>query len=75
MKVIVRAICVVAGIAGMTGTAYASRYYYAACLHESHGFLGYNGPRRADAADAGKDCVEHRKTYPRHRCTIQPSDY
>jgi hypothetical protein len=75
MRVLVRAICIAAGIAGMTSAAHAARYYYAACLHESHGYFGYNGPRHADASDAGKDCDEHRKIYPRHRCNIQPIDY
>ena len=75
MKVHVRVICVAAGIAAMSSAAHAARYYYAACLHQSHGYFGYNGPRHADAADAARDCAEHRATYPRHRCSIQPIDY
>ena len=76
MRALVRTICFAAGIVGMTGTAYATHhYFYANCLHESHGYIGYNGPRHADAAEALKDCAEHQKTYPRHRCRIKPIDY
>ena len=76
MIALVRTMCVAAGIAGLTGTAYATHhYYYAICLHESHGFRGYNGRRHADAAGAQKDCDAHLRTYPRHRCGIRPVDY
>lgn len=75
MSALARTICIAAGIAGMSSAAYAARYYYAACLHESHGFVGFNGPRHAAAVDAANDCAEHRRIYPRHRCSIQPIDY
>ena len=76
MRAIATTICLAIGVTGMTGTAYATHhYYYATCHHESHGSIGYNGRRHADTADALKDCAEHVKTYPRHRCGIRPVDY
>ena len=75
MKAFVTAICLTVGVAGTANAVHSTRYYYAACFHESHGILGFNGRRHADASDAGKDCQEHLKTYSRHRCSIQPIDY
>ena len=74
MRLLLGTICF-AVATGMPSAAYAARYYYAACFHESHGALGFSTRRHRDAADAEKDCAEHRKTYPRHRCIIQPIDY
>ena len=75
MRVIALAACFATATAGMTSAAHAARYFYAACHHESHGYMGYNGPRHSDAADAAKDCAEHRRVFPRHRCGIEPIDY
>jgi hypothetical protein len=75
MRVFVTAICFAVGIAATSSAVAAGRYYYAACLHESHGFVGFNGPRHRDASDAAKDCDAHLKIYPRHRCSIAPIDY
>lgn len=76
MKALARTICIAAAIAGFAAPAYAVRhYFYASCPHKSHGDLGFNGRRHADAADAQKDCAEHQRIYPRHRCGIKPIDY
>ena len=76
MTVTFQAIVVAAAIVGMSSADGAARhYFYAACYHESHGILGYNGPRHADAAVAQRDCAAHLKIYPRHRCRIAPIDY
>lgn len=75
MRVLATAAVFALGMSGITSAAHAARYYYAACLHESHGFIGYNGRRHSDAADAARDCEAHRATFPRHRCTVQPIDY
>ena len=76
MKVLARTICLAVGIAGMTGAANAHHhYFYANCFHESHGYRGYNSHRYPDVAGAERDCAEHLRIYPRHRCTIKPVDY
>ena len=75
MRILLKAACFAVGICGMTSAAYAARYYYAACLHESHGYFGYTGPRHSEAVDAANDCAAHRKDFPRHRCSVLPIDY
>lgn len=76
MRAIATTICLAVGVAGLTGTAYATRhYYYASCHHESHGDLRYNGRRHAQVVDAQKDCDAHLKIYRNHRCGIKPVDY
>jgi hypothetical protein len=76
MRALVAAILFAGCISGVTSAAAASRhYFYANCFHESHGFIGYFGRRHADIAEAEKDCADHRKTYPGHRCTVKPVDY
>ncbi len=75
MKVIC-AICIALAAIGPTGAAaYATRHYYAACHHPSHGDLGYSGPGHREAGAALRDCAEHGKVYPRHRCVVEAVDY
>lgn len=75
MRAIARAICLAAGIATISSAAYATRYYFAECRHQSHGYMRFNGPRQATPVEAANDCAEHRKQFPRHRCIVQPIDY
>lgn len=76
MRALVATILVAACLTGMSSAAYAHHhYFYASCLHEIHGFIGYNGQRHADIADAESDCADHRRTYPGHRCVVKPVDY
>lgn len=76
MRALVTTILFAMAISGMTSAPAATRhYFYATCQHEIHGFLGYNGRRHVDIADAQNDCADHRHTYPRHPCTVKPVDY
>ena len=76
MRALVAAMLFAGCIGSITSSAAATRhYFYATCQHEIHGFLGFNGRRHVDIADAQSDCADHRKTYPRHPCTVRPVDY
>ena len=76
MRALAGTILAAACMTAMASAAYAHHhYYYASCLHEIHGYIGFNGRRHANIADAQSDCTEHRKAYPGHHCVVKPVDY
>lgn len=55
-----------------SGMAATSATWQATCVEHSRADSGgyWQGPERSSYDDAEKDCAVHKKSYPRHSCSV-----